>query len=130
MLFDRSSAEWRSDPGKAIRSADELLSVLHACAQGKPRVFELDAPEGAHLQLGLGGAYACAQFVTADDPPFSFDAETRSVTASDDVEFLLGGTPTPIAPEFCLSFAEALEVAEYFFETGQRDPTIVWRPSG
>jgi hypothetical protein len=39
----------------------------------------------------------------------------------------LGDTPTPVAAENCISVPEAMHIADYFFETGQADPTAQWK---
>lgn len=124
-LFDRSDVDWKSDPGMVIVSLEELTAALAHRINGRPRIFELLAPNGARLLIGLGGAYATAHF-EFHSAETSWDAKTGSVRVSDDAEFLLGATPTPIASDYLLSPEEATDIAKYFFETGERNPTAEW----
>src|SRR5689334_4275066 len=120
-FFDISS---HRDPGQRVTSEDELLSLLRAAVQAEPRVYELDGFQQGQLQLGLGGQYAVVHFIENADIPVSYDVRAQSPSALDYVEFLLGGTPTPIPPEYCVSSEEAVQAALFFFRTGERDPSL------
>lgn len=130
LLFDRSPAEWQAVPATPLRSKDELRSVLRGLLSGEPRIFDAVSPEGTTLQLGLGGPYACAQFLKTipgevGAPP-TFMARTATCSAPGEVEFLIAATPSPIPPEYCLSPEEALRTTEFFFESGNLDPATKW----
>jgi hypothetical protein len=43
-----------------------------------------------------------------------------------EVEFLMGGTATPIESRFCMPFEQTLEIARFFQETGMRSPNVAW----
>jgi hypothetical protein len=128
-LFDRSSADWEADRGLLVTSQAHLESVLRDYARKTPRILELHDIEGTKLQLGIGGTYACAHIIEAENVPASWDARTQHVRAKDDVEFGLGGTATPVAPEFCLTLEEALNAARFFFKAAERDPALCWERS-
>jgi hypothetical protein len=129
-LFDRSQPSWKSDRGGTIRSREELTAALTDLSQGDPRIFEVVSRSGAALQFGLGGPYACAQF--SEPIPDMVEARsawlarTKLPSTPGEIEFMLGGTPTPVAPEYCLSFQEILTILEHFHETAKRHPEFQW----
>ena len=41
-------------------------------------------------------------------------------------EFLIGDTATPVATRYCMTLDLVQEVAAYFLETGDRNPTVTW----
>ena len=95
-----------------------------------PRIYRLWRAEGTgtELYVGLGGPHAVAQFWDAEKERASFDAMAPQISASGSVDFLLGGTPTPMPPEYWLKPEDAVRVATYFLETGERHPDYKWRP--
>src|SRR5258708_4804550 len=126
-LFDAATVDWQSDPGTAILTKDDLQTRLSRFLDREPGIVDLVSPNGVRLQLGLGGQYACAQLVPANNLPPYLVALAPQITASDGVEFLLGDTPTPVAPEQCISVADGMLIAEYFFETGKPHLGFRWQ---
>jgi hypothetical protein len=124
--FNIAGVNWESNPHIPIISVEQLRTLLATLSEATPGIVELESAEKDRLQLGIGGSFACAQFIKRDNMPPYLLAQSQIVRAKKDAEFLLGGTPTPIAPEHCLSFEEALQIAEHFFNTGGRDPNIKW----
>lgn len=115
MTFLNVGEDWKTSPRIPVVSAEQLRVLLIHLAGQEPGFVELESSTSGILQLGIGGQFACAQFTTRDDKPRCLAAKTRTVGATSDVEFLCGGTPTPIAPELCLTFEEAVSIAEQFF---------------
>lgn len=120
------AGDWTNSPRVPITSIEQLKALLGALLNHEPGIVNLESSTEDLLQLGIGGPFASAQFTTHDDKPRYLCAKTKTVRASSDVEFLCGGTPTPIPPELCLSFEEAVKIAEYFFKTGGRDSDFEW----
>ncbi len=125
-LFNRADIDWESIPCITITSIAQLANVLTGFLQQQPRIIELVSSTGNRLQLGVGGMFACAQFFNADNMPPYLCAKAKNICAKEDVKFLLGGTPTPVAPEQCMSFSDAQIIAEYFYEKGEYNPTFEW----
>jgi hypothetical protein len=126
ITFLNVAVDWKSNPSIPVVSIEHLRALLSSLSEKEPGIVNLESSTKDLLQLGIGGQFACALFTTHEDKPRYLSATTKTVRAKDDVEFLCGGTPTPIAPELCLSFEEAVKIAEYFFATGNRDPDIEW----
>lgn len=125
-LLRVAGVDWESLPGIAIASVGHLRTLLTELSAGEPGIVELVSSTGNRLQLGVGGQFACSQFIKNDNMPPYLCGKTSLIRARGDVEFLLGGTPTPVDPEQCLSVEEAFKIAEYFFNTGERDPSVEW----
>ena len=128
-LFDISSVDWKADRVLLITSKGQLEKVLRDYARKSARILELHDIDGTKLQLGIGGAYTCAHFIEAENVPASWDARTKDVRARGDIEFMLAGTATPVAPEFCLTLEEGLNAAKFFCETAERDSALFWERS-
>jgi hypothetical protein len=113
-------------PHESIKSIDELRTKLSQLAKQEPKLVEFKSAAGDRLQLGIGGPFACVQFLKQDNLPPYLCAKTQTFGTNRHIEFICGGTPSPIPPELCLSFHEAAQIAEYFYETGNRDPNVEW----
>jgi Immunity protein Imm1 len=124
-FFDMATSG-ESSAHTPVASAEELRAKLIHLSKQEPRFVELRSAAGNRLQLGIGGQFACAQFLKQDNLPPYLCAKARTICAKDAVEFVCGGTPTPIPPELCLLFEDAVKIAEYFFETGDRYSAIEW----
>ena len=126
MTFLNISTNWKTNPRISLVSVEQLRTMLIPLSEREPGFVELESPTTGLLQLGIGGKFACAQLTTHDDKPRYLAAKARTPRANSDVEFMCGGTPTPIAPELCLSPMEIISIAEHFFRTGDRDPNFEW----
>ena len=123
--FLNIAADWKTNPRILVVSSEQLRTLLSPLSKREPGFVELESPTSGLLQLGIG-KFACAQLTTRDDKPRYLAAKARTIRATSDVEFMCGGTPTPIAPELCLSPEEVISIAEHFFRTGDRDPSFEW----
>jgi hypothetical protein len=126
ITFLNIAVDWKTNPRISVVSVEQLRSLLASLSSKESGFVELESSKKDRLQLGVGGKFACAQFTTHNDKPRYLSAKPQTVHATSDIEFLCGGTPTPIPPEMILLFDEAVRIAEYFFLTGERDPNIEW----
>jgi hypothetical protein len=133
--------------GSQLSTGEEVLKLLESLKVREPFICEFVAENGYQLTMGIGGAWAYAEFSRSDgEPPYfeavspsrpkeipgsygrhyqaAIQADRQSGTVSP--EFMCGGTPTPIPTRYILPYARAREIAIYFVETGQRDPDIHW----
>jgi len=126
ITFQNIAGDWKSSPRIPIISEEQLKTLMAGLSEGEPGIVEFESSENDRLQLGIGGPFVCAQFTTNECLSRYLCAKAKTVRATKDVEFLCGGTPTPIAPELCLSFEVAFKIADYFIRTGNRDPSVDW----
>lgn len=128
-LFDRAPADWHSIPGIEITSAEYLNRVIQSFAMREAGIVELLSANGNRLQVGVGGGLCCVQFIKADNlPPYYCVNAQNPIPGEHEVEFLLGGTPTPVSRKQCLSLAEALDISTHFVSTGDWHPGFQWVP--
>ena len=120
------SRDWKANPRISVTSVGQLRKLLMDLSTKEPGTVNLESTAGDLLQLGIGGKFAFAQFTTNEDKPRYLCAKPEMIRAMEDVEFLCGDTPTPISPGLCISFEDALKIAEYFFEKGGRDSSFEW----
>jgi len=130
LLFDRSGPDWSSRSGIPITSRTELQQTLRRLSEGAPRIFDLVSVDGTTLQFGTGGDFAFAQFfepaVNGEGNRSAWVARAHAARTDTEVEFVTAGTPTPIAPEYCLSIEELTRIAEFFLTSQQRNPAVPW----
>lgn len=110
----------------AIGSIEQLRTIMTHLRRKEPRVVNLESVAKDILQLGVGGQFGFGQFLKQNRLPPYFCAKAQKMISNKHVEFLCGGTPTPIPPELCISFEDAVKIGEYFFATGARDPDFEW----
>src|SRR5215475_8962001 len=113
MTFLNIAGDWRSSTPVTVTSVEQLRNLLTPLSDKVPGIVNLEIKSKGLLQLGLGGSFACAQFTTIDVKPRYLSAKASEIRAKADVDFLCGGTPTPISPELCIQFDEAIKIAEY-----------------
>jgi hypothetical protein len=110
----------------SITTAAEVERWLEGLRERDPFMFELAGDNGYQLTIGLGKGIGCVQFSKSDgDPPYLV-AKSETLLVTEPQEFSMGGTPTPINPEFCLSFDRVKDIAIYFATTGEKHPAISW----
>jgi hypothetical protein len=111
--------------GSVIRNRDQLRQILRSLQEREPFSCELTAPNGAELVLGVG-AIGFADYCRNGDPPYLCAVTNRNVVYGIEPEFLVGGTPTPVAARFCMPFDDVIKIAVYFFDTGTTCPLFSW----
>ena len=102
-----------------------LLSSLH---NRDPFFFELVRDDGTTLLVGYAGDCGCAQFSATDgSPPYWLAREPdRGEACEGNVEYLIGGTPTPVPNSNTLTRSMLVGAIEYFVSEGGRLPALLW----
>jgi hypothetical protein len=114
--------------GTVIQNRSQLKVLFTSFRDRAPFLGELTGDNGFRIILGLGKTdQACVQFSTTDNLPPYLVAISPSATSSEvDMEFLMGGTPTPISRRNCLPLGLVEEIAATFVETGKRMLDVDW----
>jgi hypothetical protein len=118
-----------SDPmnGSVIVKSADLMELLDSKRNEAPFVAELRGDNGFMLVFGIGGGIGCVEHRRTDgDLPYLMAVSQHPPIESGDIEFLCGGTPTPIPGRNILSFAELKQIATRFLETGERSDLVSW----
>ncbi|HKF22887.1 MAG TPA: Imm1 family immunity protein [Candidatus Angelobacter sp.] len=114
--------------GTRIDDKGELLKLLDGLRGRHPFLCQLAGDNGYMLMMGIGGPVGCVQHspTNGDTPYLLAVSNAERDTDGEDVEFLAGGTPTPISPRNGFPFESVKQIAVYFLETGNRMPSISW----
>ena len=89
---------------------------------------ELIGDNGFTLTVGVSNNLGCVQHAPGNGtPPYLMAVgSTETKLNSGDVEFVVGGTATPIDRRYCFPFERVKQIVTYFVETGKRWPGVVW----
>ena len=129
IIFFRNFQD-KHDPnnGRAISSADDLVCLLEQMRSASPVIAEFCGPGDFDIQIGIGGKFGCVQYSRMDDnPPYLMAVSHHPPMKRGYIEFLCGGTPTPIGARNILTFDEMKDVVLDFLRTGDRSDKVSWR---
>jgi hypothetical protein len=112
--------------GAVIRDADTLFQVLASLRRMRPSFCEFSGENGFKLTVGVGSK-SCVQYSPADgSPPYLLALAPNAESARGYIEFLAGGTLTPVLNRYCLPFASVRKIAGYFLKTGGAHSAFAW----
>jgi hypothetical protein len=112
--------------GGVFSDQEKLIELLDSRRNDPPFAARLSGDNGFELMIGIGGDVGCVQYSHSNgDLPYLM-AVPPGPQPSGDVEFLMGGTATPIPARYILSFDELKKVVLYFLETGDRINAVSW----
>ena len=125
--MQETSGHWN---GVTIEDEKILLAALDELRKREPFLLEIKGTSGFKLLVGIGGSLGCVQFSPSNgDPPYLMAVATgpnRVVDHRSEIEFLAGGTPSPIPIHQCLAFDLVKEIVIFFSRTGGRSPNFAW----
>jgi hypothetical protein len=114
---------------RAISSEDDLSGLLDEARNRPPFIAAFSSAGDFELTVGIGGDLGCVQFSRMDGmPPYLMAISPRPPMKRGVIEFMCGGTPTPIGSSNILRFDELKEVVIHFMRTGDRSNKVTWRP--
>ena len=109
-----------------ILNEQDIRRALKRFQQEDPRVVDLISPTGDCLAIGVSSSLGCVMFMRASgDPPYLWalgDSDDRE----NDIEFDVGGTPTPVPLYRCLPFERVVEIVVYYFLNGELPRDVEW----
>lgn len=115
--------------GGAFSEPHQLIALLENLRRTRsPFMCELVGDCGDSLTVGVGREIGCVQHARSDGTgPYLMAVDpATSGSRLDEMEFAVGGTPTPIDGRYCLSFAKLCEIVAEFVMTGNRSNTVKW----
>src|ERR1700682_5224091 len=101
-FFDQQD---RSNPWNGTRVADrgQFVEIMESWSGRPPFMCELIGENGYDLVFGVGPSLGCAQYGRHDgEPPFLMATVRGEGHDAEDMDFLMGGTPTPVPLRECL----------------------------
>jgi len=127
-FFDREHNGSELD-GTPIRSTEQLFRLLKSFADRTPFFCELVGENGYNLLIGVGSK-GCTQYSRSNGvPPYLVAVAPDSTCLQeqeDEIEFVMGGTATPVPIRNCMPFDNVREIARYFLETGNAHHGFTW----
>ena len=109
---------------ESISSIDGLFRSLRG---RKPFLFEMRGDNGITLTIGYSDECGTVQYGSSDGlPPYLMAVANDAADDSDFVEFLSGGTPTPISRRFCLPIERVGKIAADFLARGNKSESVIW----
>ena len=123
--------EDRGNPrnGESFASASQVVGLLDELRCSRPPFMcELIGANGFTLTVGLGGDIGFVQHAPSDGtPPYLMAISSTEVEPdAGDMEFLVGGTTTPIDRRYRLSFDEIKAIVVEFVVSGNRSSKVKW----
>jgi hypothetical protein len=122
----------QQEPTSNINGAEfsrpEQVHDLFLQLRGRtPFMFELKGENGFKLLVGFSEECGCIQFSRADGaPPYLVAVSEDAPGTEEVVEFLAGGTPTPIQQRFCLPLSMVEDIVTMFVRDGTRSNMVSW----
>ena len=127
VYFENCQDESDPDNWRAISSANELAALLDRKRATAPFIAHFSGSSDFRIEIGIGGDFGCVQCSRMDDkPPYLMAVSHRPPMKRGYIEFLCGGTPTPIGTRNILTFDEMKSVVLDFLETGGRSDKVSW----
>jgi hypothetical protein len=114
-----------------VSNPEEILSELEILGSVDEQTVNLVSESGDRLSISVSGPEAFVMFTAASDdqPPLSpmSAGRTSSDFADDVVEFIAGGTPTPVPVDRCVSVSIMLKIVRHYLEHGALPDWIDWQ---
>lgn len=110
-----------------IVDAEQLDTLFATFRERKPFFCELSANNSYKLVLGVGRELGCAQFGRKDGrPPYFMAVGNPELERDTFVEFLAGGTASPIPTRYCMSMDTIRRIAHEFLIEGCQPGSVNW----
>ncbi len=111
--------------GTVVADFGAVVKLLEALRDRAAFFFELRSDDGPTLTVGLAREWGCVQYGRSDgEPPYLVACGATGGTSS--IEFLAGGTPTPVAARHCLARGELLELLRAFMDGEDLRGAAIW----
>jgi hypothetical protein len=114
--------------GQQIDRDDALSALLGSMHGRQPFLCEFCAENGFKITVGIGHECGTVQFGRRDGlPPYMMAVAEWHGDEKGFVEFLAGGTPSPIPRRFCLPMDRVRTIIDDFLKCGGMSSTVAWR---
>jgi hypothetical protein len=114
--------------GQTIHDQETVASLLEELRNKEPPIAcQFTGDNGYNLIVGIGRDFGCAQHSSNDGmPPYMMAVSQAGAAQDDDIEFLMGNTPTPIDGRYRVAFDEVLEIVVDFVTKGDMSTNVSW----
>lgn len=114
--------------GETLTNANEVRALLDQLHSRTPFMCELVGVNGYMLTVGIGGDRGCVQYSPSDGtPPYLMAVSPAEPEPNiEEMEFVVGGTATPIDARYCFAFELVKDIAADFVEQGEPSSVVRW----
>jgi hypothetical protein len=117
--------------GTVLRSADDVHLLFDSIMKGlttrRPYSFELRDDGGRMLTIGIAPDAGCVQFSSSNGAlPYLMAVSNNVTDEGGFIEFLAGGTPTPMPKCHCLPVELVEKIVVDFVLQGKRSGNVHW----
>ncbi|PHR87369.1 MAG: hypothetical protein COA78_37200 [Blastopirellula sp.] len=130
MNIEFHDREERNNPlsGQSFSSTDEVAALMDKLRTKPPFFCELIGDNGYNLMIGIGGDVGCVQYSARDGlPPYLMaTAFSGNKSEGEYMEFLTGGTLTPVERRYCMPFNIVSEIVADFVRSGLASSAVEW----
>ena len=113
--------------GACLDEPAEVRSLIRSFAGRLPFVFELRGSSGSMLTVGYATDYGFVQCSPDTGlPPYLVAVADGCANDAEAVEFLAGGTPTPIPLRFCMPIDRVEAIICHFLTHGAQSDVVAW----
>jgi hypothetical protein len=125
-FFDRQD-EKNSLNGSTFADSSSMLECFRLLSSRPPFFCEIEGENSFKLLVGVGGKWSCIQHGALDgSPPYLMAVAREPQLVVQDLEFLIGSTPTPIHRRCILSAELAENLISFFIRTGKKSELVEW----
>lgn len=114
--------------GESFSSVEELLAFMDELRSKPPFFCELIGSDAHNLMVGISSDVGCVQYSASDGtlPYLMAVNPTPEASNGDYVEFLTGGTFTPVERRYCVPFDTVREIVAEFVRNGRCNTSVQW----
>lgn len=124
-FFDHQDTENEKNERDVV-DAGEALALLRSLRSRQPSFCSLESRSWT-LLIGVAEEMGCVQLSAPDrQPPYLMAFNSSNVNADGYVEFMSGGTPTPISVRYCIPWELVEEIVKELLTHDRQPAGIVW----
>lgn len=106
--------------------AKEVVQLLRSLQGREPFMCSLEADAGT-LLVGVSENIGCVQFTSPDgQPPYMMATVNDHEDGNQSMDFLSGGTPSPIPERYCLPWPLVERIVAHFLDQGAVPSDFRW----
>jgi hypothetical protein len=114
--------------GQALHDRASVRALLNELRSTQPAFMcQFSGDNGFNLMVGIDRNAACVQHSANDGmPPYLMALSDNENTDEREMEFLVGGTATPIDGRYRVTFEMLAEIVSEFVASGERNNNVSW----
>jgi hypothetical protein len=114
--------------GELFNDRHSVMALLDELRKIEPPFMcQLVGDNGFNLIVGIDRDFGCVQHGANDGmPPFMMAVSRNPAAHPPEMDFLVGGTATPIAGRYLVPFDTVTEIVAEFVNSGEKSNVVSW----